>query len=93
MQPSLLLRQYVHCARRLTAGPANQVWAAKQVWQAAPRLRLVVKKTEFTGEMCASATFLHLFYALYRARIYWQYICPGITVYLPWLREYDYGYS
>ena len=32
--------------------------------QAAPRLRLVVKKTEFTGKMCASATFHHLFYAL-----------------------------
>ena len=33
--------------------------------QAAPRLRLVVKKTEFTGKMCASATFHHLFYAMY----------------------------
>ena len=32
--------------------------------QAAPRLRVVMKKTEFMGEMCARATFRHLFYAL-----------------------------
>ena len=52
--------------------------------QATPRLRLVVKKTEFTGEMCASATFHHLFYALLRtshriANVKWDLRVPLVA--------------
>ena len=52
--------------------------------QAAPRLRLVVKKTEFTGKMCASATFHHLFYALLRtshriANVKWDLRVPLVA--------------
>lgn len=41
------------------------------------RLQLVVKNTENTGEMCARATFHHLFYALYLV----IYMIPDICYY------------